>query len=112
AGQQQGNAGRPLGEQDGPPLVRDKPLSDISLDITPPQQVTDQNVAINLPQNFGAAALPILADERPFTRGDLAAAGFEWHPSAQGLSFCYQPLYLEEVNLERYGRSWGCLQPF
>ena len=62
--------------------------------------------------NFAAEALPVLAQDQPFLRGQLIAAGYEWHPSPQGLNFCYQPLYFEDVNLERYGRSWGCLQPF
>lgn len=26
--------------------------------------------------------------------------------------FCHQPLYFEDINLERYGRSWGLAQPF
>lgn len=97
---------------EAPVLQRTKSIREISLDITPPQLVTDQNVALGLPQNYAATALPALAAERPFTRGDLLEAGYEWHPSPQGLTFCYQPLYFEDANLERYGRSWGCLQPF
>jgi hypothetical protein len=27
------------------------------------------------------------------------------------MEFCYQPLYFEEVNVERYGRNFGILQP-
>lgn len=93
-------------------LLRTKPIQDISLDIRPPELVNEQNEAIALPQNEGALALPALAQNRPFTRGDLVAAGYQWHPSPAGLNFCYQPLYFEEVNLERFGRSHGILQPF
>lgn len=93
-------------------LQRVKPLRDISLNIAPPEIVNDQQQPIEPPHNYGAEALPLLASEQPFTRGDLVAAGYEWHPSAEGLTFCYQPLYFEEVNLERYGRSFGLLQPF
>jgi hypothetical protein len=67
--------------------------------------------AIAPPRDYAGEALPALAQEQPFTRGDLVEAGFEWHPSPEGLTFCHQPLYFEEVNLERYGRSWGVLQP-
>jgi hypothetical protein len=92
-------------------LQRIKPLRDISLDIVPPKLVNDQQLAMAPPQDYAADALPFLAAEQPFTRGDLVAAGYEWHPSPEGLSFCYQPLYFEEVNLERYGHSFGVLQP-
>ena len=52
-----------------------------------------------------------MAAEQPFVRGELAAAGFDWQPSPMGLNFCYQPLYFEEVNAERYGHTFGILQP-
>lgn len=92
-------------------LQRVKPIQEISLDISPPTLVTEQNQQIALPQNDGATALPTLAQDNPFTRGDLVAAGYQWHPTATGLTFCYQPLFFEEANLERYGRSHGILQP-
>jgi len=90
---------------------RIKPLQDISLDITPPALFTEQQQPMALPQNEGAQALPMLAQEQPFARDDMVTAGYEWHPSVEGLEFCYQPLYFEEVNLERYGRSFGIVQP-
>ncbi len=92
-------------------LRRAKPLSEISLDITAPRLTNDELSAIPPPRDYATEALPVLAQEQPFTRGDLVAAGFEWHPSPEGLTFCHQPLYFEDVNLERYGRSWGVLQP-
>jgi hypothetical protein len=94
-----------------PTLRRAKPLSEISLDITARPTGQDELSAIAPPRDYAGEALPALAQEQPFTRGDLVEAGFEWHPSPEGLTFCHQPLYFEDVNLERYGRSWGVLQP-
>jgi hypothetical protein len=94
-----------------PTAQRIKPLREISLDITPPTLTSDQQQPIAPPTDYAAEALPQLAAEQPFMRGELAAAGFEWHPSPEGLNFCYQPLYFEEVNAERYGHSFGILQP-
>ena len=92
-------------------LQRIKPIQEISLDIVPPPLFTEQQQPMAMPKNEGVAALPLMAQDRPFTRGALVAAGYQWHPSPDGLQFCYQPLYFEEVNLERYGRSFGILQP-
>jgi hypothetical protein len=105
-----GEAVRPSAEGT-PTLRRAKPLSEISLDISAPPLVNDELAAIAPPRDYATEALPALAQEQPFTRGDLVATGFEWHPSPEGLTFCHQPLYFEEINLERYGRSWGVLQP-
>jgi len=102
-------SGEPTAEL--PTAQRIKPLRDISLDIAPPALLSDQQQPIAPPTDYAAAALPQLAAERPFVRGELAAAGFDWHPSAAGLNFAYQPLYFEEVNAERYGHSFGILQP-
>ncbi len=33
---------------------------------------------------------------------------YEWEATA----LCFQPIYIEDVNLERYGYSHGYLQPF
>jgi hypothetical protein len=92
-------------------VPRFKPIQEISLDITPPALFDEMRQRIEPPHDYAAEALPALAAQQPFTRGDLAAAGYEWHPDPVGLTFCYQPLYFEEVNIERYGRSFGMLQP-
>jgi hypothetical protein len=94
-----------------PTAQRIKPLREISLDITPPALLSDQQQPIAPPIDYAAEALPQIAAEQPFVRGEFAAAGFDWHPSPASLSFCYQPLYFEEVNPERYGHSFGILQP-
>ena len=88
-----------------------KSIREISLDIRPPQIFNDQREAMAPPLDEAQTALPLLAQAEPFTRGDLVEAGFDWRPAPGGLWFCYQPLYFEEVNVERYGRSFGIFQP-
>lgn len=90
---------------------RIKSIRDISLDIRPPQLFNDQQQAMPAPLDEAATALPLMAQHHPFTRGDLAQSGYHWQPTAEGLTFCYQPLYFQEVNVERYGRSFGIFQP-
>jgi hypothetical protein len=90
---------------------RIKPIREISLDIRPPQIFNDQREAMAPPLDEARTALPLLAQAEPFTRGDLAQSGYDWQPAPQGLTFCYQPLYFQEVNVERYGRSFGMFQP-
>jgi len=92
-------------------IQRIKSIRQISLDITPPAIYDDTKMLVQPPHDYAAEALPALAAQQPFTRGDLIDYGYDWHPSPVGLTFCYQPLYFEEVNLERYGRSYGILQP-
>src|SRR5688572_17824886 len=67
-------------------LQRIKSVREISLDISPPQLADDQQLAISMPRDFAAEALPLLALQQPFTRGDLADAGFDWHPAVNGLT--------------------------
>jgi hypothetical protein len=90
---------------------RIKSIREISLDIRPPQIFNDQREAMAPPLDEAQTALPLLAQAEPFTRGDLVEAGFDWQPAPGGLWFCYQPLYFQEVNVERYGRSFGMFQP-
>jgi hypothetical protein len=99
--------------QNGQPgtAQRIKSVREISLDIRAPQIFNDQREAMAPPLDEAQRALPLLAQAEPFTRGDLAEAGFDWQPAPGGLWFCYQPLYFQEVNVERYGRSFGMFQP-
>jgi hypothetical protein len=90
---------------------RIKSIRQISLDIRPPQLVNDQQQIMLPPLDEAATALPLMAQQQPFTRGDLAQSGYHWQPTPEGLVFCYQPLYFQEVNVERYGRSFGMFQP-
>jgi hypothetical protein len=86
--------------------VRD--IRNISLDIAPPPLVDDRGQPLPAPADYATAdfaAAPSL--ERNVLLGFSDAVGI----APAGLEFCYQPLYFEEVNLERYGRSFGILQP-
>ena len=48
--------------------------------------------------------------------GKKSFTGRAWNPTCytwNAPSTCHKPLYFEEMQLERYGHSWGCLaQPF
>jgi hypothetical protein len=101
----------PLTVEPLPPL-RSKPLQDISLDIAAPPAGDDMLRKLAPPPNYAAEALPLLAAEHPFVRGELIGYGMPDNgPLPGGLEMCYQPLYFQELNAERYGRSWGILQP-
>ena len=101
------------------PLPRDpglvqrvKPIEQISLDISV-RDTGDMFGRIPPPENYAAQALPQLAQEEPFLRGDLIDYGmYDNTPLPPvSLDLCYQPLYFQELNAERYGRTWGILQP-
>jgi hypothetical protein len=92
-------------------VQRIKSIRDISLNIAAPAVYDDRGAPVTPPADIAAQTLPILAQQRPFVRGEMINYGFDWQPEPIGLEFCYQPLYFEDVNLERYGRSWGIFQP-
>lgn len=86
-----------------------RPIRSLTVDIGLP--TTQENQSLRVP-------LPI----------DVASGYFEQFPAAPPensvyipwmlddsynppLNFCYRPLYFEDVNLERYGYSWGIWQP-
>ena len=85
-----------------------KPMRDIRIDITPP---TVQGVSGDQrsPKDF---ASEVFQDQPPFPR-DPPPNGPWFSDVAYGppLNFCYRPLYFEEANFERYGRTAGILQP-
>lgn len=87
-----GNGSPEVGEQDWL-----KPLSDISLDISPPVGT--------LPRDTAA---PRFAE-----RGTVDFRGhegwFETLPAHPIAPFCFQPLYFEDITLERYGADHGPL---
>ena len=61
-----------------------------------------------MPTDYASAAFAMAPPlERNVLMGFSDAVGI----APAGLAFCYQPLDFEEVNLERYGRSFGILQP-
>jgi hypothetical protein len=76
-----------------------RPVADIPLDIRPTAGVMPEDVAKEV---FAAANSPELreSDQRP----PILCA---WSPWTIG----YRPLYFEEIPLERYGMTYGLLQP-
>jgi len=81
-------------EYDCPSRKELKPIEKISWDIRPE--------AGELPKECSL-------ERDPYTPRSFAMTTFHW--KASGL--CHKPLYFEDVQLERYGHSWGpYLQPF
>lgn len=83
--------------------IASRPLSAINLDI--------RERSNYLPTDYAAAKFGKIAEAAPLWSGQQR----EWMPYNyywQASAFCHQPLYFEEVNLERYGYS-ACpaLQP-
>lgn len=95
----------PPAELNSQPMFR--ALQQITLDISPP------TMSMARPVNYAAEALPRMANEQPFYRGDVIDYGFSDNSPVPpiGLGMCYQPLYFQELNAERYGRTWGIFQP-
>ncbi len=78
-----------------------KPLAELSTNIVLPAGV--------LPRNYWTERSPQHAaffDPCGTTRG-WPVNTFNWVPSC----FCHNPLYFEEINLERYGYGCGCFGP-
>ncbi len=96
--------GRPMPDNGGPAPFDDdiKPLSATRTNIKPPSGEMPTDYART---QFGSDAVVIggsLADRRPV---DMV---YFWDATA----LCYQPIYFDDVNLERYGYSHGVLEPF
>jgi hypothetical protein len=79
-----------------------RPLTQVTLDIRPVPGAVPPDVAAHKFDQAGQVSQPTGAC-RP------------WHPSVfwwEAPATCHQPLYFEEINLERYGYSHGIAQPF
>jgi hypothetical protein len=85
-----------------------KPMRDIRIDITPPIE-TDVSGQPRSPEDFASQAF----EDQPRFPRDPPPSGPWFGDAAYGppLNFCYRPLYFEEANFERYGRTAGILQP-
>lgn len=79
-----------------------KPISEVTLDIRPEEG--------ELPRDLAAAKFLDAGEVRhlPGTNRPWPLYEFWWEAPA----VCHRPLYFEEVNLERYGYSYGRNQPF
>jgi hypothetical protein len=76
-----------------------RPVTDVPLDIRPsagtmPPNLATQPIARPNPNEWSDCR-----DRPPIV--------LSWTP----WTICFRPLYFEEINLERYGVSWGILQP-
>jgi hypothetical protein len=91
--------------------ARIKAIHEISLDIAAPPAPPAPGEPPASPDDYSAEATAFFAASEPFTRDAFIDSRFDWVPAPEGLEFCYQPLYFEEVNVERYGRNYGILQP-
>jgi len=98
-------------EQDRPVVVPAAPiqaedglrsLAHVSVDIRPPAGDLPGDPAAS---KFAAAGL---LHHVPGTNRPWPLHAFRW----EAPSVCHQPLYFEQVNLERYGYTWGVAQPF
>jgi hypothetical protein len=76
-----------------------RPISSISLNIAPR---TQGDLPVNLAAEQMRGELPMLLQDRPYE---------PWNYYWTATAFAHQPLYFEEVNVERYGHNAGCLQP-
>ncbi len=111
-----GNSAQPGGPAPQPlpesvPSVDDvsvgiKPIGEVNVNITIPgaQNASEQTPADLAAPRFAKAGViyPPASEYRPWM-----ASSFYWE--APGSS--HNPLYFEEINLERYGYTYGCLQP-
>jgi hypothetical protein len=98
----------PIVAPSAPTEAATKDIREIRLDIAPPAVLDDAGRPLPSPADYAADyfARPPLTEQEMLTDYSFAAM-----QNAPGLGFCYQPLYFEEVNVERYGRSHGVLQP-
>lgn len=75
-------------------------VSQVSVDIRPPQG--------ELPTDLAAAAFAASAEaDEELAHAGRPETSVSWTP----WTLCYRPLYFEEVALERYGSTVGCIQP-
>lgn len=85
-----------------------KPLSEIRVRITRPQ-TNEAGEQLPLPPDYATeyfGTRPPASREVPGYNPWMEDISY-----APALNFCYRPLYFEEVNAERYGYSFGLLQP-
>jgi hypothetical protein len=76
-----------------------RPINSISLNIAPPGK---GEIPPNLAQEKLRGEHPEFLTDRPYE---------PWNYYWTATAFAHQPLYFEQVNVERYGHNAGCLQP-
>ncbi len=87
-----------------------KPITAVNISITPKRQ-DEEGKLLSLPTNYGAAWL-----QDQGTQQEPGGVGRPWPVKTKqwaATGYCHQPLYFQEINLERYGHNFGpVLQPF
>ena len=87
-------------------LPPQKPIGQVSIDVQPKSKGVNKSV----PQDSNRLAFGELPTVNAADAVEMASM-WSIKPSSDSMNFPYQPLYFEELNLERYGRSYGKLQP-
>ncbi len=96
-----------LGEETDAPIGAMRPISQIGVDISSP---TPDDLPVDDAKKYlNPEGLQVYYGVAPFQRS------LSLHPLTRTAAFCHQPLYFEEVNLERYGTTprrsaAGCLR--
>ena len=78
-----------------------KPIGEVSVSIAPPPGELPADLAISRFAQAGEIHPPAVCYR------DWSPMEYNWEASA----LCHGPLYFEELNLERYGYTWGVWQP-
>jgi hypothetical protein len=85
-------------------------VDQLTINIAPPEDKDVPPEAARMPENLAAAYFAkqtfVLPQPLDYSLW-LDDVGY-----GPALNFPYRPLYFEEINLERYGHSWGPAQPF
>ena len=90
-------------EESRSPVGGMRPIGSIGVDIRPP---TPDDLPVNVAETtLNPERLQVYYGVAPFRRS------LSLYPLTRTAAFCHQPLYFEEVNLERYGTTRGRLQP-
>jgi hypothetical protein len=77
-----------------------KPVDSLTINISDPKGL--------LPRDFAADRRADVSHEDPLAARRWPLQSYHWAATC----FCHNPLYFEEINLERYGYGCGdCLQP-
>jgi hypothetical protein len=80
--------------------------------VTKPIQAID--VRIELPPDLAPTDYAAAQFAKQGKVYELAGASRPWYPAAklwEPPGLYHGPLYFEDINLERHGQGWGCLQP-
>ena len=88
---------------------RIKPLGQITTLIAPPQELDGEGKPLPLPPDYSAPFVAEATQTANFPPQNAA-----WRGEADAtvdIDFCYRPLYFELARAERYGHTYGVLQP-